>query len=210
MIDPAMRQSQQNSFGGQQFYQAGPSRSFQPGSYPPPPPEAQHPAYQRGPGDNMLPSLPPAGPSYMTSPPPPQAYGLPPGGSPTFSTLHLAQSPMGQSPSDNPGSIFRHRSTPSGSSSAAVNDPSKYRKLQPAPIPAHRAWASKPELKTIPYDHKDTGGVAALPNSGPTQIRGWNVNQHRRRGRADKHVVGSTGSAGGGVPDSVNEREESR
>jgi hypothetical protein len=59
--------------------------------------------------------------------------------------------------------------------------------LQPAPVPAHRAWSSKPELKTIPYDHKETGGAAALPSSGPTQIRGWNVNQHRKRSKADKH-----------------------
>lgn len=62
----------------------------------------------------------------------------------------------------------------------------KYRKLQPAPVPAHRAWATKPELKTIFYDHKETGSSAALPNSGPTQIRGWNVNQPRKRSRQEK------------------------
>ncbi|PHH70362.1 hypothetical protein CDD80_6061 [Ophiocordyceps camponoti-rufipedis] len=62
----------------------------------------------------------------------------------------------------------------------------KYRKLQPAPVPAHRAWTAKPELKTIFYDHKETGSSAALPNSGPTQIRGWNVNQPRKRSRQEK------------------------
>ncbi|KAJ3472330.1 hypothetical protein NLG97_g11081 [Lecanicillium saksenae] len=94
---------------------------------------------------------------------------------------------MGQSPPGTPqgphSGIHRHRSTPSGSSDAGSN---KYRKLQPAPVPAHRNWANKPELKTIPYDHKETGSSAALPSSGPTQIRGWNVNQPRKRSKAEK------------------------
>ncbi|KAJ4162636.1 hypothetical protein NW754_014058 [Fusarium falciforme] len=88
-----------------------------------------------------------------------------------------------------PNPVHRHRSTPSGSSDAG----NKYRKLQPAPVPAHRAWPNKPELKTIPYDHKETGLAAALPSSGPTQIRGWNVNQPRKRGKADKNERGELG-----------------
>lgn len=105
-----------------------------------------------------------------------------------------------QSPPGTPiggSSMHRHRSTPSGS-----NDPNskQYRKLQPAPVPAHRAWANKPELKTIPYDHKETGSSAALPSSGPTQIRGWNVNQHRKRPRIEKLDRA----------DSVAERDDSR
>lgn len=99
-----------------------------------------------------------------------------------------AAGPVGSSSAaTTPGSASAPPSGASASATAAAND-AKYRKLQPAPVPAHRAWNHRPELKTIPYDHKDSSGgaAAALPNSGPTQIRGWNVNQHRRRNRADR------------------------
>ena len=206
LVDPAMRQPPQNSYNP--FYTPSPStRPFQ-NSYPPPDP---HSSFQQSRhGERILPNPPPPGQGYMTSPT--QSY-VPPTGSPTFSSIQIGGGPpMGQNSPETPqgqgmtpNSAFRHRSTPSGSgppsaSSAAAAD-SKYRKLQPAPVPAHRAWTNKPELKTIPYDHKDSsGGSAALPNSGPTQIRGWNVNQHRRRNRSDKQDKS----------EAVSEREDSR
>lgn len=208
MGDPAMRQPHQNSFNP--FYTPAASVSARPyqSSYPPPEPLSTFPPSRSG--DRILPNPTPAGQNYVSSPT--QSYA-PPTGSPTFGTIQLSGGPpLGQNSPDTPqgqgmtpNSTFRHRSTPSGSgppsaSSAAAAD-SKYRKLQPAPVPAHRAWTNKPELKTIPYDHKDSsGGSAALPNSGPTQIRGWNVNQHRRRNRSDKQDK----------PEAVSEREDSR
>lgn len=161
------------------YYPPGPSRSYHRGysdHSAPPPPGSMH----GGPAnDRMLPQ--PAG-GYMGSPPPPTHYNgqvL----SPTFSHHH-PPGPGGQSPPNTPQGLpgSRHRSTPSSASDAAA----KYRKLQPAPVPAHRSWSNKPELKTIPYDHKETGSAAALPNSGPTQIRGWNVNQPRKRSKVEK------------------------
>lgn len=168
-----------------------------PAYYPPPPPGPARHFHRSYPGpephaplqplstDRILPNPQQSGQNYMTSPQqgyPAQIL------SPTFANPSLMPNPMGQSPPGTPhgppSSVHRHRSTPSGSSDAGSK---QYRKLQPAPVPAHRAWSSKPELKTIPYDHKETGGAAALPSSGPTQIRGWNVNQHRKRSKADKH-----------------------
>lgn len=195
--DHSMRGSMHNS-----YYPPPPSsRSYHRG-YPVPEPHHSHAAPQPPPlqpisGDRILPSPHQTSqPPYMGSPPPP-GYGqqiL----SPTFANAPGLPGQIGQSPPGTPlgppGSIHRHRSTPSGSSDAGSN---KYRKLQPAPVPAHRVWSNKPELKTIPYDHKETGSSAALPSSGPTQIRGWNVNQHRKRSKQDKG-------------DASNDREESR
>lgn len=147
------------------------------------------------------------GQGYMASPP--TGYGQP-AHSPDYSAHHMMSGgPLGQSPPNTPGGMrnpMRHRSTLSGSSDAGLKQQQaqqaqqQYRKLQPAPVPAHRAWSSRQELKTIPYDHKETGSAAQLPSSGPTQIRGWSVNQHRKRGKTDKGDRG----------DAPNEREESR
>ena len=204
LVDPTMRQLSQNSFTP--FYSTSSSRPYQ-NSYPPP---ESHATFQSRPSERIMPNPQPSGQSYMSSPPPGYA---PPSASPTFGTMQMGgppplrqnspETPQGQGMT--PNSVFRHRSTPSGSGppsgSAAADPNSKYRKLQPAPVPAHRAWTNKPELKTIPYDHKDSsGGSAALPNSGPTQIRGWNVNQHRRRNRSDKQDK----------TEAVNDREDSR
>lgn len=175
--DPAMDPMRSNL-----YYPPGPSRSYHRG-YPEPVPSA--PLHGIG-GDRMLPTPQQPASSYMGSPPPPSYNGQVL--SPTFSSHHppvpgpAIQSPPG-TPSGHQGSVQRHRSTPSGSSDAGS---AKYRKLQPAPVPAHRSWPNKPELKTIPYDHKDNGSGAALPNSGPTQIRGWNVNQPRKRSKVEK------------------------
>ncbi|KHO00759.1 uncharacterized protein MAM_01537 [Metarhizium album ARSEF 1941] len=172
-------------------------RSYQRG-YPLPEAHQPLPTLQPMPGERILSNPHQNNPPYMGSPPPAVGYASQIM-SPTFANAPGLPGPLGQSPPGTPyggppGSIHRHRSTPSGSSDAGSN---KYRKLQPAPVPPHRAWSNKPELKTIPYDHKETGSSAALPSSGPTQIRGWNVNQHRKRSKQDKG-------------DLSNDRDESR
>ena len=194
--DSSMRGSMHNS-----YYPSASSRPYHRG-YSTSDAHQGPPPLQSMPADRILPS-PQQGnqpPPFMGSPPPPApaGYGPPQVLSPTFASAPGFGGPMGQSPPGTPhggppSSIHRHRSTPSGSSDAG----NKYRKLQPAPVPAHRAWSNKPELKTIPYDHKETGSSAALPSSGPTLIRGWNVNQHRKRSKQDKG-------------DSANDRDESR
>lgn len=175
MMDPNLRPATHNGLAG--------------AYYPPaPPPRSYHRGYGAGPEplaplqpivtERILPNPQQAGPGYMNSYAP-QIL------SPTYANPPSMANQMAQGPMDanqGPNSIHRHRSTPSSSSDAG----NKYRKLQPAPVPAHRNWNNKPELKTIPYDHKETGSAAALPSSGPTQIRGWNVNQPRKRGKADK------------------------
>ncbi|EHK18774.1 uncharacterized protein TRIVIDRAFT_112530, partial [Trichoderma virens Gv29-8] len=159
---------------------------------PPPPSRSYHHGY---PTAEPLAPMPSIGPERILPNPQQQQSYMGPSGpgyqpqilSPTFGNPQPMSGPMAQSPPGTPqglhSSMHRHRSTPSGSSDAGSG---KYRKLQPAPVPAHRAWSNKPELKTIPYDHKETGSLAALPSSGPTQIRGWNVNQPRKRSKADK------------------------
>lgn len=177
VIDPAMRQGSQSGFSS--FYSSTPSRGFQ-NNYPPP--ERMMGTPQQG---------------HMGSPP----YG-PPSVSPPLGTIVMHQSP------EEGRGIFRHRASHSGSGppgSAAQNN--KYRQLQPAPIPPHRNWSSKPELKTIPYDHKaPDGNTAQLPNSGPTTIRGWQVNpQNRRAQQAQREKM-----LGKPYEPPANEKEDSR
>ncbi len=178
--DEPMHDSHRSTMHGSLYYPPGPSRSYHRGGFPAEPVGQMQPMGS----DRMLPNPQQGGQGYMGSPPPGYAPQML---SPTFGNPPGLPGQMAQSPPDTPqgppGSIHRHRSTPSGSSDAGSN---KYRKLQPAPVPAHRNWANKPELKTIPYDHKETGSSAALPSSGPTQIRGWNVNQPRKRSKAEK------------------------
>ncbi|RBR25812.1 uncharacterized protein FIESC28_01405 [Fusarium coffeatum] len=151
----------------------GPPRSYHRGGYPGPEPHGQ-PPLQPIATDRILPNPQTAGQGFMTSPHQGYAHQVL---SPTYANPPPMPPHMAQSPQENhqglPNSVHRHRSTPSGSSDAG----NKYRKLQPAPVPAHRAWPNKPELKTIPYDHKETGSAAALPSSGPTQIRGWSADE---------------------------------
>ncbi|KAI1173761.1 hypothetical protein F4777DRAFT_424533 [Nemania sp. FL0916] len=83
-----------------------------------------------------------------------------------------------QSPTGPPGS--RHRSSISSGSNSAVNG--KYRKIAAAPIPHNRPWQSNSgaELRLAHYDHKeaikDYRANEPPPRTGPTTIRGWNVN----------------------------------
>ena len=191
VFDHSMRHGSHGSVGS--YYPLAPSRSYHHGPAGP----DTHPPLHPISTDRMMPSPQQPSQSYVTSPQ--QGYGSqilsPTYGNPMMGG-QIGQSPPG-TPLGPPGSAHRHRSTPSGSSDAGSN---KYRKLQPAPVPAHRAGWSKQELKTIPYDVKEMGSSAALPNSGPTQIRGWNVNQHRKRGKSDRQERTEPG----------NERDDSR
>ncbi|KAF7553092.1 hypothetical protein G7046_g7196 [Stylonectria norvegica] len=167
VLEPSMRPVPQNNMGGA-YYPSGPTRPYHRGYAAP---DSHAPQLQPISTERILPNPQQGNQGYMTSPH--QGYA-PVLLSPTYGNPQSMTNQMGQSPPGTPqglsNSAHRHRSTPSGSSDAG----NKYRKLQPAPVPAHRAWPNKPELKTIPYDHKEQGSVAALPSSGPTQIRGWN------------------------------------
>ena len=204
MLDPSPRSNEPGT--GSNYYPSGPPRPYH--LYPAP----DHPQAMQGPGERMLPAMqqggpgPGAGSGYMASPPPQPYPASNPMLSPTFANPPLVSSQLAaQSPPDTPQgpplSARHHQSTPSGSSDAGSG---KYRKLQPAPVPAHRTWSSKQELKTIPYDHKETGSAAALPSSGPTQIRGWNVNAHKKRGAAGSKMEKTAEAS------PTQEREESR
>ncbi|KAG5946366.1 hypothetical protein E4U60_004204 [Claviceps pazoutovae] len=187
--------SRTHSVSDDPFYEV--NRSVQSSYYPPPSSRPYHRASYFPPDSSQTHPLPPMSGERLLSNPAQNTMsymGSPSGTimSPTFGNPSgmFGSGTMIQSPPGTPrglatgGSAHRHRSTPSGSSDAGSN---KYRKLQPAPVPAHRAWSNKPELKTIPYDHKETGASAELPRStGPTLIRGWNVNMHRKRPRQDK------------------------
>lgn len=117
--------------------------------------------------------------------------------SPTYSSAQipfqsLAPTPPPATPPDAPASLggssrratFHHYApAPSPQSNNA-----KYRKLEPAPIPAHRiGWNNEPQLRTVGYnpteDIKDYSANEPLPGRGPTFIRGWNVsNGGKKRG----------------------------
>ncbi|KAH6965313.1 hypothetical protein EDB82DRAFT_435684 [Fusarium venenatum] len=177
LLEPSLRSSGS-------YYPPGPPRPYHRGGYPGPEPHGQ-PQLQPIATDRILPNPQTAGQGYMTSPHQGYAHQVL---SPTYANPPPMPPHMAQSPQENhqglPSSIHRHRSTPSGSSDAG----NKYRKLQPAPIPSHRAWPNKPELKTIPYDHKETGSAAALPSSGPTQIRGWSADGQTKPNKPFKSV----------------------
>ncbi|KAI8953972.1 hypothetical protein F4801DRAFT_535079 [Xylaria longipes] len=99
---------------------------------------------------------------------------------PHGSSVSPPGSSMGlQSPTGHPGS--RHRaSISSGSNGPGSN--AKYRKIAAAPIPHNRPWPANggAELRLAHYDHKeaikDYRANEPPPRTGPTQIRGWNVN----------------------------------
>ncbi|RGP64715.1 hypothetical protein FLONG3_9458 [Fusarium longipes] len=177
LLEPSLRSSGS-------YYPPGPPRPYHRGGYPGPEPHGP-PPLQPIATDRILPNPQTAGQGYMTSPHQGYAHQVL---SPTYANPPPMPPHLAQSPQDNhqglPSSVHRHRSTPSGSSDAG----NKYRKLQPAPVPAHRAWPNKPELKTIPYDHKETGSAAALPSSGPTQIRGWSADGQTEPSKPFKSV----------------------
>ncbi|KAI1117060.1 hypothetical protein F5Y14DRAFT_15979 [Nemania sp. NC0429] len=83
-----------------------------------------------------------------------------------------------RSPTGPPGS--RHRASISSGSNGPNN--AKYRKIAAAPIPHNRPWQQNggAELRLAHYDHKeaikDYRANEPPPRTGPTTIRGWNVN----------------------------------
>ncbi|KAI1312114.1 hypothetical protein F5Y03DRAFT_264502 [Xylaria venustula] len=98
---------------------------------------------------------------------------------PHGSSVSPPGSSMGlQSPTGPPGS--RHRASISSGSNSANN--AKYRKIAAAPIPHNRPWPANggAELRLAHYDHKeaikDYRANEPPPRTGPTTIRGWNVN----------------------------------
>ncbi|KAI0914333.1 hypothetical protein F4823DRAFT_572838 [Ustulina deusta] len=74
----------------------------------------------------------------------------------------------------------RHRASISSGSNGPNN--AKYRKIAAAPIPHNRPWPANggAELRLAHYDHKeaikDYRANEPPPRTGPTTIRGWNVN----------------------------------
>ncbi|KAK2004829.1 hypothetical protein LX36DRAFT_676653 [Colletotrichum falcatum] len=157
--------------------------------YPPGPPRPYHNGYsQEQPGmPPMMGQYPPYPGSQPPGPPPQQqqqqSYG-PQGMSPTYSSIAPVQnSPTLQFVQQQPGEPSRSRAG-SGSSTPSAPGNSKYPKLAPAPLPAHRVgWPQGPELRTVQYDYKenikDYSPTEPPPRRGPVQIRGWNINNNR-------------------------------
>ncbi|KAI8634851.1 hypothetical protein F5Y19DRAFT_127605 [Xylariaceae sp. FL1651] len=171
--------------------------------YPPAPSRAYHQGYtliEQGPimgiplhgfvlsGGNMTLSQPPPHPPPSHRPPyqpasppipsPAQLAGMPMH-MPHGSSVSPPGSSMGlQSPTGPPGS--RHRASMSSGSNGPGSG--KYRKIAAAPIPHNRPWPANggAELRLAHYDHKeaikDYRANEPPPRTGPTTIRGWNVN----------------------------------
>ncbi|KAI0389006.1 hypothetical protein F5Y17DRAFT_163934 [Xylariaceae sp. FL0594] len=167
--------------------------------FPPAPARAYHQGYTLEPGPlngmalhHGYGVLAPAQPGPQLLHPYGQAYRP---GSPTMAShtplapmpLHMPHgssvSPPGSSmglhsPTGHPGS--RHRASMSSGSNGSNN--AKYRKIAAAPIPHNRPWPANggQELRLAHYDHKeaikDYRANEPPPRSGPTTIRGWNVN----------------------------------
>lgn len=117
-------------------------------------------------------SYPMSPPSYQTSPPPMLGGPGP--------LLQQGQQPQ-HPPLGPPPASASPRARP-GSSSASA----RYRKLEPAPTPAHRMGypSNGQELRTVPFDYreaiKDYSAVEAPPRHGPVHIRGWTHNNLKR------------------------------
>ncbi|KAI1128083.1 hypothetical protein F5Y10DRAFT_182733 [Nemania abortiva] len=97
---------------------------------------------------------------------------------PHGSSVSPPGSSMGLRSPTGPGS--RHRASISSGSNGPGNG--KYRKIAAAPIPHNRPWQANggAELRLAHYDHKeaikDYRANEPPPRTGPTTIRGWNVN----------------------------------
>ncbi|KOS19067.1 hypothetical protein ESCO_001349 [Escovopsis weberi] len=178
VMPPAQEQQQQHHplYYGHGAYPASPRREM----HMPPARPMEPPLVSSSGGDRRMsvyrPETP--GPIQFPAPNPASAYPPHPMLSPPFPSHHPMLGPMAQSP---PSSAHRHR----GSGSISSDASGKYRKLQPAPVPPHRIYSAQPELKTIPYDHKELG----------------------KRSKADKTAephgngTGGGGGGGGGGPD---------
>ncbi|KAK1691236.1 hypothetical protein BDP55DRAFT_258653 [Colletotrichum godetiae] len=170
--------------------------------YPPGPPRPYHNGYtQEQPGLPPMMNQYPPYPGSQPPPPPlqqqqqqqqPPPYGHP-GMSPTYSSIAPVQSPPNlQFVPQQPNEPSRSRAG-SGSSTPSAQGNSKYPKLAPAPLPAHRVgWPQGPELRTVQYDYKenikDYAPTEPPPRRGPVQIRGWNINNNRiQRQKTDEN-----------------------
>ncbi|KAI1085654.1 hypothetical protein F5B20DRAFT_11511 [Whalleya microplaca] len=168
--------------------------------YPPAPPRPYHQGYSMHEPPLMPMPLQPqshqliSGSSMMPNqpPPPPHRSVYPMMSPPMQSQPHLATMPVhmdlpGPSVSP-PGSLMLASSPPAHAPRHRASIPSngnasgKYRKIAAAPIPHNRPWQANggTELRLAHYDHKeaikDYRANEPPPRSGPTTIRGWNVN----------------------------------
>lgn len=185
--------------------------------YPPAPARSFHQSYSI-PEQSPFMSISAQGPPSLTGPgmahnqpPPPHMPGYPIYSPPMPGQAQLATVPvqMGSAPvgpaSGPPGLTMAPRmispSPPAhtprqrGPGSSNGNNAGKYRKIAAAPIPHNRPWpaSGSTELRLAHYDHKeaikDYRANEPPPRSGPTTIRGWNVNnvsKGRNRGSIKK------------------------
>ncbi|KAI1393915.1 uncharacterized protein F4822DRAFT_29718 [Hypoxylon trugodes] len=136
------------------------------------------------PGPGMMPNQPPlphhmsAYPPVMSPPVPGQSYlaSVPPHIEPPAPSV----SPPGPSMMTPSSPVHTPRQRNSVSSNG--NGSGKYRRIAAAPVPHNRPWQSNggSELRLAHYDHKeaikDYRANEPPPRTGPTTIRGWNVN----------------------------------
>ncbi|KAI5864650.1 hypothetical protein GGS23DRAFT_458137 [Durotheca rogersii] len=167
--------------------------------YPPAPSRAYHQSYSfHEPALMPVPQQvqPFAGPGMIVNPhaPPPHLAGYPVMSSSLQGQPHMGSmssqmeipqpsvSPPGP-PMLGPSSPMhtpRHRASMASNGSGSGSG--KYRKIAAAPIPHNRPWPGNgaTELRLAHYDHKeaikDYRANEPPPRSGPTTIRGWNVN----------------------------------
>ncbi|KAI2639903.1 hypothetical protein GGS26DRAFT_292040 [Hypomontagnella submonticulosa] len=125
-----------------------------------PPMPAHIPGYHPAMSPPLYPHLGP-----MTAPMEVPVPSTSPPAPPTMAPSPPAQTPRGR-----------------GSGSSNGSGSGKYRKIAAAPIPHNRSWHSNggTELRLAHYDFreaiKDYSADEPPPRSGPTTIRGWNVN----------------------------------
>lgn len=187
------------------FYPPAPARPFHQYSIPEPTPYMPIPA--QGP-----PAI--ANTGMVHNQPPPHLTGYPMYSPPMPGQAQLAAVPVQMAPvpvGPHPGpsgpsgpptgppmispSPPAHTPRQRGSVSSNGNSSGKYRKIAAAPIPHNRPWPANggTELRLAHYDHKeaikDYRANEPPPRSGPTTIRGWNVNnvsKGRNRGGIKK------------------------
>ncbi|KAI0180304.1 hypothetical protein GGR52DRAFT_237725 [Hypoxylon sp. FL1284] len=167
------------------FYPPAPPRAFHQGFAFHEPPSMQVPIQGQpvsGPGifANQPQIPPPNLPLYpiMSPPPMPGPSFMPMSSQMEFPAQSVSPSIPPSRASSPPLNAQNHR----GSVSSNGNASGKYRKIAAAPVPHNRAWSSNggPELRLSHYDYKesikDYRANETPPRSGPTTIRGWNVN----------------------------------
>jgi hypothetical protein len=192
-IDPSLAQQRSSivSANSSVYYPSGPHRPFHNSymSHEPQPQISMQSSFLAQPMQPQHPTLLPHPPSASQYPPPSRM-------SPTYQTspplaIQMAQSPSSATTPQGPAAQSPRGGRGSSSNNSGAGK--QFRKLEPAPIPPHRAWAinSGQELRTVQYDYKesikDYSAAEPPPRSGPTFIRGWNINNSKkpRAPRAD-------------------------